>query len=68
MKLSPNQWFEAVGGLFGASIALAYFGLASWAVGRVGILILAVSVPAGVVLGWLLARLLAFVHRMLSEE
>ncbi len=68
MKLSRNQWFETAGGLFGAAIALGYFALASSAIGRAGILALTFGVPAGVVLGWLLVKLLVFAHRVFSES
>ncbi len=68
MNLSKNQWFEAVGGVFGAAIAFLYYALASWAVGRAGILALVVGVPVGVVLGSLLVKLLVFAHRLISES
>ena len=68
MALSREKKFELIGGLFG--LAIAYGGvIIGIAVGwvRFGIALLAVTVPAGVVLGWLLANLLAFGARTLEE-
>ena len=68
MRVSREQFFEGVGGLFGAAIAFGYFALASSVAGRAGTLVLVLSVPVGVVLGWLLAKLLVFAHRGISED
>jgi hypothetical protein len=68
VALSRDQKFELIGGITGA--AIAYGGVAlglflGWL--RFGILLLVLTVPAGVVLGWLFARVLQFAARALNE-
>jgi hypothetical protein len=66
--MTRDQKYELVGGLAGA--ALAYSGvviasLAGWF--QLGVLSLVVTVPAGVVFGWLVAKILAAATKVLQE-
>jgi hypothetical protein len=66
--MTREQKFEAVGGLAGA--AVAYFGVAvASAIGwvQLGLLSLVITVPAGVVFGWIVAKLLSTGSRILRE-
>ena len=68
MDLSRDQKLELVGGLMGAAAAyggVAFGVIVGWL--RLGILLLVVTVPLGVVFGWIVARLLQFAARVLEE-
>jgi uncharacterized membrane protein len=67
--LSREKKFELIGGLSGA--AIAYGGVAlGLAIGwfRFGVLLLVITVPLGVVLGWVMAEGLKFASKLLNDE
>jgi hypothetical protein len=59
--------YQSIGGLI--AVAIAWGGVTWWRhlAGDAGILALIVSVPLGVVSGWLLIKLLYFAERVLGE-
>jgi DMSO reductase anchor subunit len=68
VSLSRDQKFELFGGLFGA--AIAYGGVAlglflGWL--NFGILLLVLTVPGGVIFGWIMAKLLQYTARTFSD-
>lgn len=68
MQLTRDQKFELIGGIFGA--AIAYGGVAlgvmiGWF--RLGVLLLVLTVPFGVVLGWCLAKVLKLSIELLDD-
>jgi ethanolamine transporter EutH len=68
VSLTRDQKFELIGGLSGAAIAYGGVALgvsAGWF--NLGVLLLVVTVPVGVTLGWLLAKLLKVAAGILNE-
>jgi hypothetical protein len=66
--LSREQKLELIGGISGAAIAYAGVALGA-ALGwlQLGVLLLVVTIPAGVILGWCVAKLLKLAVAILDE-
>jgi hypothetical protein len=58
---------QAIAALVAVAIAYGGFFWGTHLAGRAGVLILVLSVPAGVFFGWLTAKLFEFADRLLNE-
>jgi hypothetical protein len=68
MKLNREQAFELAGGLSGAAVAyggVAFGAAAGWF--RLGILLLVVTVPLGVLVRWMVAQMGKLAARLLDD-
>ena len=67
MRLSRQQRFEMIGAIVAVGVACAGFALGFFTFGRAGVVAILLSVPAGVLIWWLVIKLLDATHRILSE-
>jgi len=65
---SRGALFQVCGGVVGLVVAAAPIYAAKTAFGELGRFALLLSVPLGVIIGWLLVALLQFAYRILVEE
>ena len=67
MKLHRASIQQAVAALVAVAIALGGFFWGSHLAGRAGILVLVISVPAGVFFGWVTGKLFEFADTLLQD-
>ena len=67
MALRSTYVRQTIAALVAVAIAYGGFFWGTHLAGRAGVLILVLSVPAGVFFGWLTTKLFEFAERMLNE-
>ena len=67
MASHKNHIQQTIAAVVAVSIALGGFFWGTHLVGRAGVLILIISVPAGVFFGWLTGKLFDFADDLLNE-
>jgi hypothetical protein len=67
MALHKANVQQTIAALVAVAIAYGGFLWGTHLAGRAGVLILVLSVPAGVLFGWLTAKLFEFADRLLNE-
>jgi len=67
MALHKANVQQAIAALVAVAIAFGGFFWGTHLAGRAGVLILVLSVPVGVLFGWLITKLFEFADRLLNE-
>ena len=67
MTLHRAYIHQTIAALVAVAIALGGFFWAAHLAGRAGVLVLVISVPAGVFFGWLIAKLFEFAEMLLKD-